>query len=264
MKKTTVLFLNLLIVLLVSSCSFSSDITGNEVRVEWIEEETYHDDIEFRDYTPFYYNGVYYKEIPNCGENENYVLFDDSDYWSIDTSKMRVLGKMKIRSSSSAYVPPEVEFLYQFHQAYAYPQDESEPVFIYCSHHLWTKDDTVVLSPTESTVNQCSLFQKVRERHSLTYSLELVEMIEGPFTIKEMIKSNTQKLVSFNSNMFDPNFDLTSCYQLSFLNSEYPFLYSGLNVAKLRNGKWCWVQYAKKEDGYYMVTELQTKWCFNG
>lgn len=260
MRKTATLFLVILVVLLVS-CSFSSDIIGDAVRVEWIREDTYHDDKEFKDYTPFKYNGVYYKEIPTYGENDDFAVYE-SNYWSIDPSQMRILGKMKIRNNSSAYPPPEVSFMYQYYQVYAFPQEENEPDFIYCDNHLWTRDYTVILSPIESAVNGYILFRRVRDSHSLTYKLEKIKTIDGPVTIRELFDFNTQRMVPFNSNFFDLDFDLTDCYQLSFHNSEYPFLYSGVNVAKLKNNKWYWVQETEKA-GYYRITEVVSKWVFD-
>ena len=149
MKKKAVLLFLFLVVLLAPSCSFSNGVVGDAILVEWIPEDSYHDDKEFKDYTSFMYNGVYYKEIPTDGIHEDLVVFK-SNYWSIDLSQMQILGKMKIRSTSSAYLPQEVDFLYQYHQVYAYPKDESKPNFIYCANHLWIRADISILSPIVS------------------------------------------------------------------------------------------------------------------
>lgn len=253
----------ILVVFLVSSCSLPSDVDGDEIRVEWISEDTWHDDKEFKDYTSFRYNGVYYKEIPNYGKHDTFVV-NEANYWAIDTSQMRILGKMKVRNSSSAAVPPEVYFIYSYEQAYAYPQDESEPVFIYCFNHLWTRRNVTVPSPVESTVNGCILFRKVRESNSLTYKLEKVKTIEGPVAIGELFDLSTQKAVLPDSALLDSNFDLYDCYQLSFYNPDYPFLYSALNVAKLKNGKWYWVQENEVQGTWcFIITELCSKWNYD-
>ena len=246
--------------LLLTSCITSdSSIKGNQVNVTWKLEDTYSDQNDFKYYTPFEYNGIIYKEIPNAAAIRT-LKQSELLLWNIDVSQMRILGKMKVRSSDSAYIPKEAESLFSYSQAYAFPMDESEmPLFIFCFNHLWCRDDIVVSEPLDCNVEEYSLFE-TRYQDSIDQNYRYCGKILFGGMVRDLFDFSTQKKITYEYN----NSNKTE-YVLKFYNQEYPFLYTEAILEKSDDGVWYWLFETSGDSPecvYQMLTEMSSQWNF--
>lgn len=260
MKKALTVSIQFIIILLLASCStFDNKLKGDPITVSWVLNDGYHDEEVFRDYCPFEYNDIYYKEIPNAnGRNDPHVK--QLELWQVDTAKMKIWGKMRVRKSDSAYFPEELSFLYSFSQAFAYFEDCEDPLFVYCFNHLWCRKEIELSAPKECVAVGYELLE-VDSGDTLSPRTRYRGTIEESCRVMDIVNYRTrlERRLEYD---FHQHY-----YKLRFVDPEHPFLYAEMEVIKLETGIWCWVydiafdpEIDNDNYGRCMITEMSESW----
>ena len=261
MKKALTASIQFILVLVLVSCSSSdSTLKGDPITVSWVPDDGYYDEETYWDYCPFEYNDIYYKEIPVADGGRDYRYVEPLEVWGVDTNKMGMWGKMKVRKSNSAYLPQELAFLYGYLQAFAYFEDYENPLFIYCFNHLWCRKEIELSAPRDCVAAGYELLE-VKSGNTLNPQTMSCGKIEKTCCVKDVVDYRTQHERSLEYD-FHQHY-----YKLRFVNPDYSFLYAEMEIIKLDADTWYWV-YQVSDDleidtgkyGRCIITAMSEPW----